>query len=132
MSDWGGVPKYIGRMERIDLAEKLRLISDHWNPRIIAELNGQHVKLAKLLGPFTWHHHSDEDELFLVLRGRLQIEFRDRTIELGPGQLVVVPRGMEHRPVAEEEVHVVLFEPAGTVNTGNVREVRTREKPDRI
>lgn len=114
-------------MDRIDLAEKLARIPDHWNPRIVAELNGQHVKLVKLLGPFTWHHHAAEDELFLVLHGRLRMEFRDRAVELGPGQVIVVPRGVEHRPVADEEVHVLLFEPATTLNTGDVREARTRE-----
>jgi mannose-6-phosphate isomerase-like protein (cupin superfamily) len=119
-------------METIDLAEKLAKIPDHWNPRLVAELNGQHVKLVKLLGPFTWHQHASEDELFLVLHGRLRMEFRDRTLELGPGQLVVVPRGVEHRPVAADEVHVLLFEPAGTVNTGDVREARTRDVLERI
>jgi mannose-6-phosphate isomerase-like protein (cupin superfamily) len=119
-------------MDRIDLAEKLARIPDHWNPRIVAELNGQHVKLVKLLGPFTWHHHAEEDELFLVLHGHLRMEFRDRAVELDPGQLIVVPRGVEHRPVADEEVHVLLFEPATTVNTGNVREERTRERLERI
>jgi mannose-6-phosphate isomerase-like protein (cupin superfamily) len=119
-------------METIDLAEKLTKIPDHWNPRLVAELNGQHVKLVKLLGPFTWHQHAGEDELFLVLHGRLRMEFRDRTLELGPGQLVVVPRGVEHRPVAADEVHVLLFEPAGTVNTGDVREARTRDVLERI
>jgi mannose-6-phosphate isomerase-like protein (cupin superfamily) len=114
-------------MEAIDLAAKLALVPDHWHPRVVAALNGQHVKLAKLLGPFTWHRHAGEDELFLVLRGRLRMELRDRAIELGPGQLLVVPRGVEHRPVADDEVHVLLFEPEGTVNTGEVREARTRD-----
>ncbi len=119
-------------MERIDLAEKLARIPDHWNPRIVAELNGQHVLLVKLLGPFTWHRHEAQDELFLVLHGQLRIELRDRTIALGPGQAFVVPRGVEHRPVADDEVHALLFEPAGTVNTGDVREARTRDTLERI
>jgi len=119
-------------MEKVDLAEKLARIPDHWNPRVVAELNGQQVKLVKLLGPFTWHHHEAEDELFLVVRGRLRLELLDRAVELDPGQLFVVPRGVEHRPVADEEVHVLLFEPAGTVNTGNVREARTRDALERI
>jgi mannose-6-phosphate isomerase-like protein (cupin superfamily) len=119
-------------MEKIDLAEKLARIPDHWNPRIVAELNGQHVKLVKLLGPFTWHRHEKEDELFLVVRGHLRIELRDGAVELGPGQALVVPRGVEHRPVANEEVHALLFEPAGTVNTGEVREARTRDVLERI
>lgn len=120
-------------MERINLAEKLAQFDDHWNPRVIAELNGQHVKLAKLLGPFTWHHHVDEDELFLVLSGVLAMEFRDRTVQLGPGELIVVPRGVEHRPVADHEVAVLLFEPASTLNTGTaVADPRTRRALERL
>lgn len=117
---------------RIDLAEALARIEDYWHPRIVAELNGQHVKLAKLLGTFVWHHHEREDELFFVLDGRLRMEFRDGDVTLGPGECLVVPRGVEHRPVAEEEVHVLLFEPASTVNTGNVRDERTRQHLERI
>ena len=117
---------------RIDLAEALARIEDYWHPRIVAELNGQHVKLAKLLGTFVWHHHEHEDELFFVLDGRLRMEFRDGDVTLGPGECLVVPRGVEHRPVAEEEVHVLLFEPASTVNTGNVRDERTRQHLERI
>lgn len=119
-------------LERIDLAEKLSRIDEHWSPRIVAELNGQHVKLVKLEGEFVWHSHAEEDELFLVLSGQLRIELRDGAVVLGPGQMVVVPRGIEHRPVAEGEVHVLLFEPAGTLNTGNVRNERTVEAPERI
>lgn len=120
-------------MERINLADKLAGFDDHWNPRVIAELNGQHVKLVKLLGPFTWHHHAHEDELFLVVRGELAMELRDRTVTLGPGELIVVPRGVEHRPVAEREVEVLLFEPATTVNTGNATDdARTRRALERI
>ena len=106
-------------MQKVNLAQKLTLFSDHWNPRIVGELNGQHVKLAKLKGEFVWHHHDQEDELFLVLSGNLKMEFRDKTVELQEGEFLIVPRGVEHRPVAEEEVSVLLFEPASTLNTGN-------------
>lgn len=116
----------------IDLAQKLALFHDHWNPRVVAELNGQQVKLAKFQGAFTWHRHESEDELFLVVRGRFRMEFRDRSVELAEGQMIVVPRGVEHRPVADEEVAVLLFEPAGTLNTGNVRDDRTRDTLERI
>lgn len=119
-------------VERIDLREKLARFDERWSPRVVAELNGQHVKLAKLEGEFVWHAHVDEDELFLVLEGRLRIELRDGAVELGPGQMVVVPRGVEHRPVAAGEVHVLLFEPAGTLNTGNVRDERTVDEPERL
>jgi|SRR6478609_1442144 len=115
-------------MEKINLDQKLSLFSDHWNPRIIGELNGQHVKLAKLKGEFVWHHHEHEDELFYVVKGILKIEFRDKIVELKPGEMIIVPRGVEHKPVAEEEVHVMLFEPASTLNTGNVENERTRKK----
>lgn len=118
--------------ERIDLAEKLASFDERWSPRIVAELNGQHVKLAKLQGEFVWHSHAEEDELFLVLKGLLTIELRYGAIILGPGQMAVVPRGMDHRPVADGEVHVLLFEPAGTLNTGDVRNERTVEEPKRI
>ena len=112
-------------MEKINLAEKLALFQEHWNPKIIGELNGQHVKLVKLKGEFVWHHHDNEDELFLVLQGTLRMEFPDRVIDLAPGELLIVPRGVEHRPVAREEVHLMLFEPATTVNTGNISNERT-------
>ena len=119
-------------MRKVNLAEKLSMFDDHWNPRIVGELNGQQVKLAKLLGPFDWHHHDDEDELFLVVKGRLRMELRDGTIDLEEGELFIVPRGVEHRPVAEEEAHVMLFEPASTLNTGNRRTEKTRERLERI
>jgi mannose-6-phosphate isomerase-like protein (cupin superfamily) len=118
--------------EKINLDAKLALFNDHWNPRIVAELNGQQVKLAKLLGEFVWHQHHAEDELFLVLAGQLRMEFRDRTVELAPGEAIVVPRGVEHRPVAAAEVHVLLFEPAATVNTGAEVEARTRTTLERV
>lgn len=119
-------------MRKVDLSAALASITDHWNPRIVGELNGQHVKLAKLQGEFVWHHHEDEDELFLVLDGELTLEFRDRTVTLEKGQFLVVPRGVEHRPVAEREAHVLFFEPASTLNTGNVRNARTVEHPERL
>ena len=116
----------------ISLAEKLSRVTEHFQPKIVAELNGQHVKVVKTKGEFVWHHHDHEDEMFLIVQGRLRIEFRDGKVELGPGECIVVPRGVEHRPVAEEEVHLVLFEPAGTLNTGNTRGEKTVEKPEWI
>ncbi|HHI81322.1 MAG TPA: cupin domain-containing protein [Planctomycetes bacterium] len=118
-----------GLPPRISLEEKLSLFEDLWAPRIVAECNGQHIKLAKIRGEFVWHSHAEEDELFLVLKGRLRMEFRDGVVELGPGEMCVVPRGMEHRPVAEEEVHLCLIEPAGTVNTGDAGGPLTLEDP---
>ncbi len=109
----------------IDLDAAFATFTEHWSPRIVAELNGQHVKLVKFRGEFVWHHHEHEDEMFLVHRGRFVMEFRDRRVEVGEGQFIVVPRGVEHRPVATEEVQVVLFEPATTLNTGNVVSERT-------
>ena len=119
-------------MEKVNLTEKFALFSDHWHPRIVGELNGQHVKLAKILGTFDWHLHDQEDELFLVVKGRMDLEMRDRTVSLGEGEFFIVPKGVEHRPVAEDECHILLFEPAGTLNTGNITSERTREHPDRI
>jgi mannose-6-phosphate isomerase-like protein (cupin superfamily) len=115
-------------MEKINIDNKLNLFQDHWNPRIIGELNGQHVKLAKLKGEFIWHSHEKEDELFYVIKGSLKMEFRDRVEILQPGEMIIVPRGVEHKPVAEEEVHVMLFEPASTINTGEIENERTRKK----
>ena len=120
------------RPETIDLPGKLASFDELWSPRIVAELNGQHIKLAKLDGAFVWHSHAEEDEMFLVLKGMLTIELRDGAVVLGPGQMTVVPRGVEHRPVADGEVHLLLFEPAGTLNTGNVRNERTVEELERI
>jgi mannose-6-phosphate isomerase-like protein (cupin superfamily) len=107
-------------MEKVNLTERLRLITEHWRPKVVGELNGQEVKLAKFKGTFVWHHHEQEDELFLGVRGRFRVEFPDRSVEIGPGELIIVPRGVEHRTVAEEEAEVLLFEPAATRNTGNV------------
>lgn len=122
-------------MDVIDIAGKLASFDDTWNPRIVAELNGQQVKVTKLRGAFDWHHHAGEDELFWVVRGRLRMQLRDpgeREVEIGPGQILVVPRGVEHRPIADEECHVVLFEPATTLNTGNLTNERTRAELERI
>ena len=119
-------------MEKVSLAQKFDSFDDLWSPKIIAELNGQTVKLAKLQGEFTWHHHDAEDELFLVVKGQLVIKFRDRDVLLEEGELIVVPAGVEHKPVAEQEAHVLLFEPKTTLNTGNVRDERTIVDPDKI
>ena len=119
-------------MEKVVIADKLKQINDHWNPRIVGELNGQHVKAVKLLGEFVWHHHDDEDELFLVIKGELLMEFRDKTVTVNPGEFIIVPRKVEHRPVARQEVELLLFEPATTLNTGNVSNERTRKDLERI
>jgi mannose-6-phosphate isomerase-like protein (cupin superfamily) len=119
-------------MEKVNLTEKFGLFKEHWSPKIVGELNGQYVKLAKLKGEFVWHHHEAEDELFLVVKGQLTIKFRERDVMLKEGEFLIVPRGIEHKPVAEEEVHVLLFEPKSTVNTGNVRTEKTREKLETI
>lgn len=119
-------------MDKINVPEKLALFHDHWNPRVVGELNGQHVKLVKFSGEFVWHKHDEEDELFYVLRGGFRMEFRDRTVELREGEFLIVPRGVEHRPVADEEVSVMLFEPATTLNTGDTQGELTREKLERI
>ena len=109
-------------MEKINLAEKLAKINEHWRPKIVGELNGQEVKVVKFQGKFPWHHHENEDEMFMALKGSFRLEFRDKTVELNEGEFIVVPRGIEHRPVAEEEVEVLLFEPANLKNTGNVED----------
>ncbi|MGH7289179.1 MAG: cupin domain-containing protein [Myxococcota bacterium] len=109
-------------LEKVNLAEKLAQIAEPWRPKVVGELNGQEVKLVKFQGTFVWHHHETEDELFLGVRGRFRLEFRDRAVELGPGEFIIVPRGVEHRTAAAEEVEVLLFEPAGTRNTGNVED----------
>lgn len=119
-------------MERINLEHKLSLIDRPYVPHIVGELNGQLVKLVKFLGPFDWHHHDDEDELFLTVKGRFRMEYRDRTVDVREGEMVIVPRGVDHRPVADEEAHVLLFEPATTLNTGNVRTDKTVDRLDRI
>jgi mannose-6-phosphate isomerase-like protein (cupin superfamily) len=107
-------------MHKVNLPAKFAAFSDHWRPKVVGELNGQEVKVVKFQGEFVWHTHDDADELFLVWRGRMRVEFRERTVELGPGEFLIVPRGVEHRTAADEEAEVVLFEPAGTRNTGDV------------
>src|ERR1700730_1643062 len=119
-------------IEIVNLAEKLRDFSDHWSPKVVGELNDSHVKLAKIKGEFVWHHHEEEDELFLVIHGRLLIRLRDRDLWLSEGEFVVIPRGVEHLPVAEEEVHILLIEPKSTLNTGNVVNERTVRELERI
>ena len=116
-------------IHKINLREKLSLFHSQWDPKIVGELNGQHVKLVKFQGEFVWHQHEREDELFMVLRGRFVMEFRDRQIALEQGECLIVPRGVEHRPVAEHEAEVLLFEPATTLNTGNVVSDRTVASP---
>ena len=114
-------------MHKVNINEKLSLFSDYWNPRLVGELNGQQVKLVKLQGEFVWHKHDNEDELFYVVKGVLKMEFRDRTVEINEGEFLIVPRGVEHKPVADNEVAVMLFEPFSTLNTGNTRGEMTRE-----
>jgi mannose-6-phosphate isomerase-like protein (cupin superfamily) len=112
-------------MHKVNLAEKFALFAEHRSPKVVGDLNGQQVKLVKFLGPFVWHHHEHEDELFLVVRGSFRMEFRDRSVELHAGEFLIVPRGVEHRPVADAEVEILLFEPASTVNTGSAGGDRT-------
>jgi mannose-6-phosphate isomerase-like protein (cupin superfamily) len=119
-------------VDKVNIKDRFALFDEHWSPKIVGELNGQHVKLVKLLGEFVWHHHDEEDELFLLVKGRFRIEFRDRSVTLEEGEFIVVPRGVEHRPVADEEAHILLFEPASTLNTGNIRGEMSVAKLDRI
>jgi mannose-6-phosphate isomerase-like protein (cupin superfamily) len=119
-------------MERINLSEKFRKFQDYWSPKILAGLNGFHVKIAKLKGEFVWHHHADEDELFMVIKGQLLIKLRDAEVRLSEGEFAIVPRGVEHLPIAEEEVHVLLIEPKSTLNTGNLVDNRTIANPEWI
>ncbi|MDQ3817704.1 MAG: cupin domain-containing protein [Acidobacteriota bacterium] len=119
-------------MNKVNVKQKLSLFSEHWSPKIVGELNGQYVKLVKFQGPFVWHHHDNEDEMFLVVKGRFRMEYEDHSEWIEEGEFVIVPRSVEHRPVADEEVHVMLFEPASTLNTGNVENERTRTELERI
>ncbi len=119
-------------LHKVNLADKFGLFTEHFQPQVVGDLNGQQVKLVKFAGPFVWHHHADEDELFLVVKGRFRMELRDGQVDLEAGEFLVVPRGVEHRPVADEEVHVLLFEPASTLNTGSVRNARTVDAPARL
>lgn len=120
------------KMDKVNLNTKFGAITEHWAPKIVGELNGQQVKLAKLKGAFVWHHHEEEDELFYVVRGTLTMAFQDHTVTIREGEFLIVPKGVEHKPIAEEEVHVMLFEPASTVNTGNVSHGLTRNGDERI
>ncbi len=117
---------------KVNLVQKFSLFQDYWSPKIVGEVNDFHVKLAKLKGEFIWHHHDVEDELFLVVKGRLQMRFRDKDVCVDEGEFVIVPRGVEHLPVADQETHVLLLEPKSTLNTGNVKNERTVEDLDRI
>lgn len=119
-------------MEKVIIADKLKLFSDHWSPKIVGELNGQHVKLAKFQGEFVWHKHDHEDEMFLVLEGVLKMELRDQTIVINKNEFLIVPKGTEHRPVADKEVSVMLFEPASTLNTGNTENELTKHLLEKL
>jgi mannose-6-phosphate isomerase-like protein (cupin superfamily) len=119
-------------MEAINLKEKLSKVHQYWSPKIIGELNDSYVKAVKFTGEFVWHHHDNEDELFLVVQGRLRMKFRDREVTVHPGEFIIVPKGVEHLPVADEEVHVILLEPKTTLNTGNVRNERTLIELERL
>ncbi len=119
-------------MEKVNLSEKFSLFNDYCNPRIIGELNGQHVKAVKLKGEFVWHSHEEEDEMFLVIKGSFNMELRDKTVTINEGEFFIVPRKVEHKPVAAEEVHILLFEPASTINTGAVQNELTRTKLEKI
>lgn len=119
-------------MEKVNLEQKLSLFSEHWSPKIVGELNGQQVKLAKLKGEFIWHKHDQEDELFFVIKGSFKMEYRDRTVVVNENEFLIVPKGVEHRPVAEEEVSIMLFEPATTLNTGDAESELTKYNLDRI
>ena len=116
----------------VNLHQKLAQFYDHWSPKIVGELNGQHVKLVKFQGEFVWHHHDDEDEMFLVVEGRFRMDFRDREVWLEAGEFLIVPRGVEHRPVAPDEVSVLLFEPVGALNTGTAGGALTVAEPERL
>jgi len=119
-------------VEKVNIARKLELFQDYWSPRVAGEINDMQVKLVKLKGEFVWHHHEHEDELFLVVKGELLMRLRDRDLRVGEGEFVIIPHGVEHMPVAEEEVHVLLLEPKSTLNTGNVEDEKTVRDPDRI
>ena len=119
-------------MDKINLNQKLSLFHEHWNPKIVGEMNDSYIKLAKLQGEFDWHHHDNEDELFFVIKGQLTIKFRDKDLVLSAGELVVIPKGVDHLPIAAEEVHVMLIEPKGTLNTGNVVTEKTKQVLERI
>jgi mannose-6-phosphate isomerase-like protein (cupin superfamily) len=118
-------------MDKVNIQDKLNLIKDYWKPIIVGELNNQHVKLVKIKGKFTMHHHDNEDEFFLVIKGLLKMDYGDRIIEIKEGEFIIVPRGVEHRPIADSEVHILLFEPETTLNTGNIRNEFTVDSPEK-
>lgn len=120
------------KVQKVNLSETFQRFDDFWSPQIIGEVNDFHVKLVKVEGKFIWHQHELEDELFLVVKGQLTIQLRDEELVLEEGELVIIPRGVEHRPVADQETHLLVFEPASTINTGNVTDERTIEKPERL
>lgn len=115
-------------MEKINLRQKFSLFQDHWSPKIAGELNGQYVKLVKFTGSFVWHHHDTEDELFLTVKGKFTMKLKDGDVDVNEGEFIVIPHGVEHCPVADQEAHVLLFEPKSTLNTGNIKNERTKEK----
>lgn len=117
-------------INKVNISDKFSRFSDYWHPRIVGELNGQQVKLAKLKGEFVWHSHDNEDEMFLIIKGTLKMELRDKVLEIKEGEFIVIPKGVEHRPIAEEEVQVMLFEPASTLHTGNVDSELTRNQQE--
>ena len=119
-------------MKKVNLAEKFTLFDDHWSPRIIGQLNGQEVKIAKVKGEFVWHDHADEDEMFLIIKGTLKLEFSEHTVTLNEGEMLVIPRGVQHKPIAEEEVHLLLFEPASTKHTGDVVHKLTKNQKNHL
>jgi len=119
-------------MAKVNIKEKLSGFQSYWEPKIVGELNGQYVKLVKFKGEFVWHHHDKEDELFMTIKGSFEMQYRDRSETINEGEFVIVPRGVEHRPAAKDEVHVLLFEPATTLNTGNIENERTVKNPERL
>jgi mannose-6-phosphate isomerase-like protein (cupin superfamily) len=119
-------------MDKVNLAEKFSIFTEHWSPKIIGEVNDAYVKAVKFKGEFLWHHHENEDELFLVVKGRMKMHLRERTVEVNPGEFIIIPRGVEHKPEAEEETQVILLEPKTTLNTGNVQNERTLPELERI
>ena len=119
-------------MEKVNIEEKLKLINDHWNPRIAGELNGQQIRLVKIKGEFTFHKHDNEEEMFLVIKGALKLDFEDKTVEVNEGEFIIVPRGVLHKPIADEEVHLMMFVSEKNVNTGNIRNELTRASLEKI
>jgi mannose-6-phosphate isomerase-like protein (cupin superfamily) len=119
-------------IDKINIAQKFSLFADYWNPRIAGELNGQHIKLVKIKGEFVWHKHENEDEMFLVIKGGFKMELRDKTIDISEGEMIIIPKGTEHRPVANEEAHILLFEPVSTLNTGDVKNELTRDSLEKV